>query len=244
MRAPVERFAAPAVFAVDRFAAAGLRAVAPEAEREALAREALAHLPRVRVISFLGLLVDLACEQGISFVVRGVRDGDDFHDELLLHQVGESQKLGIETVLLPGRRDLNHVSSGAAKALQREQGLIHDFVPLAAKRALEERLSGQSIIGVTGEIGVGKSHLCRRLVDLGHGQGLEIHHIELDRIAHDTLHIGTERKTMFELARRRLPTVQPATRAAASVDLPRDVSLDVSRWLEIEAELTASRALR
>jgi dTDP-4-dehydrorhamnose reductase len=59
----------------------------------------------------------------------------------------------------------------------------------------------------------------------------------LGAIEYDTLHIGTERKTMYELARRRLPTVSPATLESAGVNLPRDISLDLTRWQEFEAAL-------
>jgi dTDP-4-dehydrorhamnose reductase len=39
------------------------------------------------------------------------------------------------------------------------------------------------------------------------------------------IHVGTERKTMLDLARRRTPTVEPITRAEISVRLPWDTSL-------------------
>lgn len=50
----------------------------------------------------------------------------------------------------------------------------------------------------------------------------------------DTLHIGTERKSVFELARRRSPDVQPASKRDVAVNLPDDVSLDTSRWSELK----------
>jgi len=56
-------------------------------------------------------------------------------------------------------------------------------------------------------------------------------------IPHPVLHIATERKSVFALARRRRPDVQPASKQAAGVDLPDDCSLDTSRWNEIEARL-------
>ncbi len=52
----------------------------------------------------------------------------------------------------------------------------------------------------------------------------------LERIPYNTLHIATERKSVFELARRTRPDVRPASRQEAGVSLPEDVSLDVSRW--------------
>jgi len=52
----------------------------------------------------------------------------------------------------------------------------------------------------------------------------------LERIPYNTLHIATERKSVFELARRTRPDVRPASRQEAGVSLPEDVSLDVSTW--------------
>ena len=57
-----------------------------------------------------------------------------------------------------------------------------------------------------------------------------------DEIPFDTLHVATERKSAFELAQRRLPSVQRGSKATASVDLPEDVSLDVSRWRELQKQ--------
>lgn len=54
-------------------------------------------------------------------------------------------------------------------------------------------------------------------------------------IPHDLLHIVTERKSVFELARRRKPDVQEGTRAQAGVTLPSDVSLNTDRWQSLVA---------
>jgi len=56
-------------------------------------------------------------------------------------------------------------------------------------------------------------------------------------IPHSVLHIATERKSVFELARRRRPDVRPGSKRAAGVDLPDDCSLDTSRWNGIETHL-------
>lgn len=111
-------------------------------ERVDMARYSLAHIHNVRVTSFSGLLVDFAYEQRADAIVKGVRDVKDFSYEQLLHQVGVSQKLGIETILLFARKDLEHVSSSVVKAIQKEQGFIHEYVPLCVKQRLEERMSG------------------------------------------------------------------------------------------------------
>lgn len=49
------------------------------------------------------------------------------------------------------------------------------------------------------------------------------------------LHIVTERKSVYELARRRKPDVKEGKRADAGVLLPGDVSLDTQRWQVVRA---------
>jgi dTDP-4-dehydrorhamnose reductase len=49
-------------------------------------------------------------------------------------------------------------------------------------------------------------------------------------IPYSTLHIATERKSVYELARRRRPDVRPGSKREVSVALPDDISLDISRW--------------
>ena len=56
-------------------------------------------------------------------------------------------------------------------------------------------------------------------------------------IGFDTIHVATERKSAFDLARRRKPDVQPGSKSQLKVRLPDDVSLDVSRWREVKARL-------
>ncbi len=51
----------------------------------------------------------------------------------------------------------------------------------------------------------------------------------------DTLHIATERKSVYDLARRRCPGVHAGSKGDAGVDLPRDVSLDIARWRELKS---------
>ena len=54
-------------------------------------------------------------------------------------------------------------------------------------------------------------------------------------IPYDTLHIATARKSVYALAQQRAPQVQRGSKAAAGVDLPDDISLDISRWQALKA---------
>lgn len=156
-------------------------------ERLMLAVEALRGFKNIRVVAFRGLLVDYAFENDIPIIIRGLRNSEDFNMELMLHQIGESQKTNIETIFFPSSQNMSHISSGAAKALQLEQGFISDYVPLNVKQKLEERLSGQYIIGITGEIASGKSYVSKMLSELGKDASVPVHIIDIDKIGHQIL---------------------------------------------------------
>ena len=161
-------------------------------ERLTMASRSVASIPNVHVTSFEGLLVDYAYEQGFDIIIKGVRNSKDMEFENLLHLVGESQELGIDTFVLFSRPELMHVSSSAIKALQIEEGFIHRYVPLNVKQCLEAKISGQYILGITGEIGAGKSHVVDRFLELAQGRKLSIHSIVLDDLGLQILEELTE----------------------------------------------------
>jgi dTDP-4-dehydrorhamnose reductase len=58
-------------------------------------------------------------------------------------------------------------------------------------------------------------------------------------IPHRILHIATERKSSFDLAKRRRPDVRGGFRRDAPVELPEDISLDVTRWINLKHSFMA-----
>lgn len=163
-------------------------------ERTDMAIHSLRDIRNVQVKAFSGLLVDFAYEQNVSVIVKGVRNSDDFAYENMLHQLGASQKQGIDTFILFARPELAHISSSAVKSLQKENGFIQEYVPLYVKQAIEAKMAGQYIIGVTGEIGSGKSFLSRMFCEIGRKLDIETHHIDLDVIGHQIQEELTEPK--------------------------------------------------
>lgn len=134
-------------------------------ERVNLAEKALSGLS-VEVLPFEGLLVDFAYSKNIQTVLRGVRNNVDFEFEQILHDINYSQRMGIDTFLVIADQGLSHVSSSAVKELQAHSAKeILDYVPMPIKQALEERLCRQVRVGVTGEIGAGKSFFVEKYVD-------------------------------------------------------------------------------
>lgn len=174
-------------------------------ERTKMAQRSLAKFPNVEVVSFQGLLVDYAYENEIKTIVKGVRNATDFDYENILHQVGESQKLGIDTHILFAKPKLAHVSSSVVKAIQKEQGLIHEYVPLYVKQCLESRMSGQYIVGITGEIGAGKSYVSKKFVEIGKEKGINVYDIDLDSIGHQIL--GELKQPKYEEVRKEISNI-------------------------------------
>jgi pantetheine-phosphate adenylyltransferase len=161
-------------------------------ERLSLISVATKSIPNVKSVSFNGLLADYCYELGCKVVIKGVRNFQDFDYERLLNDVGQTQQSGIETITLFAKTELSHVSSTASKELLKYNGLIDGYVPLNVKEAMEAKMLGQYILGVTGEIGMGKSHFSKRLVKMGDVWNGAIREIDLDKIGHDILHTRTE----------------------------------------------------
>lgn len=136
------------------------------------------------------LTADHARTYGFGVLIKGARTAQDFDYEKLIHEVSLTQQRKLETVLLFSSNHLSHISSSAAKELAKYQGLVHEYVPLHVKAAIERKL-GQRIIGVTGTIGSGKSTFCESLSrdnNEFHPDGpVAIHHVNMDKIAHELL---------------------------------------------------------
>lgn len=169
-------------------------------ERTEMAKRSLANINNVEVTPFNGLLVDYAYENKVSVIVKGVRNNADFDYENILHQVGESQKLNIDTHILFARPELAHISSSVVKAIHKENGLIHDYVTLYVKQCIESKMSNQYIVGVTGEMGVGKSYICKKFEEFGEKKGINVHNIELDQIPHK-IYDGTLKEERYNSVR-------------------------------------------
>lgn len=87
-------------------------------ERREMIQRATADLPHVRVEIMGGTLVDFCAEHGSTLVIKGVRDAADMTNETT--QAAVNRDLGgIDTVLMPTRPELSHVSSSIVRELMR-----------------------------------------------------------------------------------------------------------------------------
>ncbi|WP_067571660.1 pantetheine-phosphate adenylyltransferase [Nocardia acidivorans] len=109
-------------------------------ERMELIREVTAHLPNVRVESWRGLLVDFAKEQGVTAIVKGLRDATDLGYEMQMAQM--NRKLtGVDTYFIATNPQYGFVSSSLVKEVASYGGDISDLLPPVVHKALIERIA-------------------------------------------------------------------------------------------------------
>jgi pantetheine-phosphate adenylyltransferase len=81
-------------------------------------RRLYADEPRVRVMSYDSLTVDLAKETGAGFILRGIRSVGDFEYEKTIADINRRLS-GVETLLLFTEPEYAHVSSSLVRELLR-----------------------------------------------------------------------------------------------------------------------------
>ncbi|MEI6731797.1 MAG: pantetheine-phosphate adenylyltransferase [archaeon] len=156
-------------------------------ERLEMAQRTLTGIPNVTVLAFKGLLIDYALEEGVDFVVRGFRSASDIEYEMNIIRANRSQWDNVDVCFLPANDSKVHISSSTTKNLQKEQGDVHNYVTSYVKQRLEERVSEQYVLGITGTMGAGKSYVGDKFVELGKSRGVNVHNVDLDKIGHQIL---------------------------------------------------------
>lgn len=137
------------------------------------------NLTNVVVVAFDGLLAEFAFKHNIGYIVRGVRNVNDFQYEETLHSVNKDLKK-LETVLLFTDSNIRHVSSSMVKSVIKEYGDVSPYVSLIVKESLERKIWGKTIFCIVGISGTGKSFVSKRIASLYDN----VECIDLDKIAH------------------------------------------------------------
>ncbi|WP_327120025.1 pantetheine-phosphate adenylyltransferase [Nocardia sp. NBC_01730] len=109
-------------------------------ERMEMLRESTAHLANVRVESWYGLLVDFAREQGITAIVKGLRDAGDFGYELQMAQMNKKLS-GVDTFFIATNPSFSYLSSSLVKEVAAFGGDVSDMLPPSVYKRLLERLA-------------------------------------------------------------------------------------------------------
>jgi len=101
--------------------------------RVALLREVSGHLANVRVDQFENeFLIRYAARQGATYILRGIRNGQDFTFERTMRNVNADLEPAVSTVFLMPPRELAETSSSFVKGLVGPDGwrqVVKGFVP-------------------------------------------------------------------------------------------------------------------
>lgn len=114
-------------------------------ERQEMAREALCHLPNVKVNAFEGLLVDFLRQLRCRVIIRGLRALSDFEYEFQMAQMNRHLAPEIETLFIVTEAKYSYLSSHSVKDVFRFGGAVQTMVPPGVYRRLRERFPPPSI---------------------------------------------------------------------------------------------------
>lgn len=111
-------------------------------ERLSLAKDAVSHIPNVKVDTWSGLLVDYCRANKIGAIVKGLRAVSDFDYELQMAQMNLQLK-GVDTLLMATKPAYSFLSSSLVREIARYGGDVSSLVPSGVLRELKARSSQQ-----------------------------------------------------------------------------------------------------
>lgn len=100
-------------------------------KRIAMIQKVFAQEPRVQVISYEGLTVDLCNRLGVRYILRGLRTSADFEFERAIAQVNKIMHPNIETVFMLTAPQHTPVNSSIIRDILLHNGDPSQFIPSA-----------------------------------------------------------------------------------------------------------------
>ena len=91
--------------------------------------QTFAHESKISVITYEGLTVDFAREQGVQFLLRGLRNPADFEFEKAIAQANREMVPDLETVFLLTSARYAYISSSIVREVYNHGGDFQKFVP-------------------------------------------------------------------------------------------------------------------
>ena len=111
------------------------------AERVVMARESLAALPNVEVISFSALLMDFVRQQGAKIILRGLRAVSDFEYEFQMAGMNRHLHPDVETMFLTPSEQYTFISATIVREIARFGGDVSHFVPATVDARIRARVA-------------------------------------------------------------------------------------------------------
>lgn len=104
-------------------------------DRKKFIEEAFANEPKVKVITYTGLTIDLCAKMDLQFILRGLRNPADFEfEKAIAHTNRDLSK--IETVFLLTAASTSYISSSIVRDVLRNGGDVVKLVPFSVPSKL------------------------------------------------------------------------------------------------------------
>jgi pantetheine-phosphate adenylyltransferase len=141
-------------------------------------------IENVEVISGDELLVDVYLRENCDAVFRGVRTEEDrlFEEQQMQHHNLVLPGFASHVVYLEALGSRKTLSSSVAKAMADKHIDVAWLVPTFVKAMLAEKLHGQYFVGITGQMGVGKTFVAQSLADQLRSSGYPTHLLNIDEL--------------------------------------------------------------
>lgn len=110
-------------------------------ERVELLSVVFAYKPNVRAVAHSSLVVTLALELDVDFIIKGLRSVSDFENELQQAQLNKELS-GVETMFLPSTSSNSFVASKYVREIARLGGDVSSMVPGPVLTQLRAKLDG------------------------------------------------------------------------------------------------------
>ncbi len=108
-------------------------------EREALCKMATLDIPKVKVMSFKGLVVEFAMSMGAVSMIRGLRAVSDFEYELQLALMNKNLQADLNTIFMVPDYKYLYLSSSMIRQIVKLGGDLSDFIPPCVEQAIKNK---------------------------------------------------------------------------------------------------------
>ncbi|HCM90901.1 MULTISPECIES: pantetheine-phosphate adenylyltransferase [Vagococcus] len=109
-------------------------------EKKKLTEKAVSQLSNVRVIlQSEGLTIHIAKELQANFLIRGVRNNQDYEYEKNIASMNRTMDGSIDTIFLLADDNFSNISSSMIKEIAKFKGDVSSFVPTEVNKALIEK---------------------------------------------------------------------------------------------------------
>ncbi|MFV0281190.1 MAG: pantetheine-phosphate adenylyltransferase [Rhodoblastus sp.] len=95
----------------------------------------------LEVVTFSGLAVEAARENGARIVVRGLRDGSDLDYEMQMAGMNAVMAPEVKTVFFAASPEVRHITATLVRQIAAMGGDIRPFAPPVAANALVQRMA-------------------------------------------------------------------------------------------------------